>query len=216
MLLISTLLGAIRVFDGLIDPFIGALIDKLETRFGKYRPLMIAGNAILALSYLLIFSTHLLPETARIVFLVIALLIHKVGFSLQNSVTKAAQTVLTNDPKQRPVYAIFDTIYNYGVYGGGQIFVASYLMIKYGGEFSMDFFREFIGIGMTISAVLTILAVIGIWTKDRKEFFGLGEETVETKGFREYWKVIKGNRPLIMLTISAAADKIASQTGTNP
>lgn len=211
VLLISTILGAIRIFDGLIDPPIGALIDKLETRFGKYRPLMIAGNAIMALSYLLIFSTHTLPEGARVAFLVVALLINKVGFSLQNSVTKAAQTVLTNDPKQRPVYTIFDSIYNFGVYGGGQIFVASYLFVKHG-DFTMSFFKEFITIGMIISAVLTIFAVIGISAKDRKEFYGLGEETVETKGFREYWKVIKGNRPLIMLTIAAAADKVASQT----
>lgn len=211
VLLVSTLLGAIRVFDGLIDPFIGALIDRLETRFGKYRPLMIAGNLILALSYLLIFSTHQLPEAARIAFLVVALLVHKVGYSLQNSVTKAGQTVMTNDPKQRPLYTIFDSVYNSVVYGGGQILVASVLIARHG-DFTLGLFEELIPLAIGVSFLLTVLAVIGIAKKDRTEFFGLGEDTVTTRGFREYWKVIKGNRPLLLLTASAAADKVASQT----
>lgn len=211
VLLVSTLLGAIRVFDGLIDPFIGALIDRLETRWGKYRPLMLAGNLILALSYLLIFSTHQLPEAARIAFLVVALLVHKVGYSLQNSVTKAGQTVMTNDPRQRPLYTVFDSVYNAVVYGGGQILVASYLVVKHG-DFTLALFEELVPLAIGVSFALTVLAVIGISKKDRKEFFGLGADTVTTRGFREYWSVIKGNRPLLLLTASAAADKVASQT----
>jgi Na+/melibiose symporter-like transporter len=211
VLLVSTLLGAIRVFDGLIDPFIGALIDRLESRWGKYRPLMIAGNLILALSYLMIFSTHQLPDAARIAFLVVALLVHKVGYSLQNSVTKAGQTVMTNDPKQRPLYTIFDSIYNAVVYGGGQVLVASVLIARHG-DFTLELFAELIPLAVAVSFALTVLAVVGIWKKDRTEYFGLGEETVSTRGFREYWSVIKGNRPLLLLTASAAADKVASQT----
>lgn len=211
VMVVSVLLGAIRVFDGLIDPYIGAFIDRLETIFGKYRPLMIAGNLILALSYLMIYSTHLLPEWLRVVFLIIALLVHKVGYSLQNSVTKAGQTVLTNDPKQRPLFTLFDTLYNFGVFSGGLIFVSTYLVGKHGG-FTMDLFVELVAYAVTVSFALTLLAVFGIAPKDRKEYYGLGEDTVVTSGFRDYWGVIRRNRPLLLLTASAAADKIASQT----
>ena len=67
----------------------------------------------------------------------------------------------------------------------------------------LSFFQElFLGV-VVISAVLGILAIIGIWEKDNKKYFGLGEKTQETK-LKDYWKVIKGNKPLQVLSISAA------------
>ena len=35
---ISQIMGYIRIFDGVIDPAIGIIIDKTDTKFGKYRP----------------------------------------------------------------------------------------------------------------------------------------------------------------------------------
>ena len=89
LLFISQLLGFVRIFDGVIDPLIGVFIDKTETRFGKYRPLIILGNIITIISFIILFTTHLLPEGIRVVVLIAALLLHKIGYSLQASVTKA-------------------------------------------------------------------------------------------------------------------------------
>ncbi|WP_010677489.1 MFS transporter [Bacillus timonensis] len=209
VVLVGTLLGFARFFDGLIDPSIGWIIDKTESKFGKFRPLMVIGNIVTALSVVLIFITHLMPEPARIAFIIFALVVHKIGYSLQTSVTKAAQTVLTNDPKQRPLYMIFDGVYNAIVFTGGQIYVASYLIKKYG-DFTLPLFTELVITVIILSAILTTLAVIGISSKDRKEYYGLGEDTVETSSIREYWKVIKGNRQLQLLTLSASTDKLAT------
>lgn len=206
-LLIATVMGAIRFFDGAIDPAIGAFIDRLETRFGKYRPIMLLGNVISILSYLILFTTHMWPFVARIAVLVVALIVHKIGYSFQASVTKAGQTVLTNDPKQRPLFAVFDGVFNIGVFTGGQIFISSVLIPKHGG-FNEAFFKEMILIAMTLSFILAILAIIGISGKDKKEYFGLGDATVKTS-FKDYWKVVKGNRPLQMLCLSASMDKLA-------
>ncbi|RLL42903.1 glucuronide permease [Oceanobacillus piezotolerans] len=212
VVLVSTLLGAARVFDGLIDPAIGYIIDRTETKFGKFRPLIVSGNFIIALSILMIFMTHLLPEGFRLIFIVLALVVHKIGYSLQTSATKAGQTVLTNDPKQRPLYMAFDGVYNVFVFTVGQFYVANYLVAKYG-DFTMSLFIELIATVMILSTIFTVLAVIGISSKDRKEFYGLGEDTVETTSFREYWQVIKGNRQLQLLTISASMDKLGHSLG---
>lgn len=208
LLLVSSLMGGIRFFDGAIDPFIGVLIDKTESKFGKYRPIIILGNIITAISYVMVFSTHLMPQSAALVMLVASLLVHKIGYSLQASVTKAGQTVLTNDPQQRPLFAVFDGIFNIGVFTGGQIFISNYLQPKHGG-FTLPFFTELSIIVILASFTLAVLASIGIAAKDRKEFFGLGDATVETKGFKDYWQVIKKNRPLQMLCLSASLDKLA-------
>ncbi len=51
-LFVSQLMGYIRIFDGFIDPTIGVIIDKTDTKFGKYRPILILGNIITAASLL--------------------------------------------------------------------------------------------------------------------------------------------------------------------
>ncbi|RDW21897.1 glucuronide permease [Oceanobacillus arenosus] len=212
VVLVSTLLGAARLFDGLIDPTIGYIIDKTETKFGKFRPIIVIGNIITILSVVLIFTTHLLPEGFRLIFIIFALVVHKIGYSLQTSATKAGQTVLTNDPKQRPLYMAFDGVYNIFVFTVGQFYVANYLVAKYG-NFTMSLFIELVATAVILSTIFTILAVIGISSKDKKEYYGLGEETVETKSLRDYWRVIKGNRQLQLLTISASMDKLGNTLG---
>lgn len=208
-LFISQILGYIRIFDGVIDPALGMFIDKTETKFGKYRPLMLLGNFITILSFSVLFTTHLLPESARLIVLIIALLVHKIGYSLQASVTKAGQSVLTNDPKQRPMFNISDGIFMILVFTGGQIFVSNYLSPKYGG-FTLGFFQELAVTVVIISLVLCILAAIGIAGKDQKKYFGLGEKTKETT-LKDYGHILKGNRPLQILSMAAAFVKFVVQ-----
>src|SRR5690554_3997597 len=59
---VTTIMTAMRIFDGITDPIIGFIIDKTESRLGKFRPYMVLGNVILALStFLMHKTTHLMP-----------------------------------------------------------------------------------------------------------------------------------------------------------
>ncbi|MGP6139058.1 MULTISPECIES: MFS transporter [unclassified Jeotgalibaca] len=211
-LLVSNLLGAARLFDGLIDPTIGVVMDRFNTRWGKFRPLMLISNIGLILSFLLLFSTHRFTGVTQTVLFLVALVFHKIVYSFQQTVTKAAQPALTNDPTQRPLFSIYDTVFSsIGVFALGQVIVSNFLAPRHGGEFNTAFFTEFLGGVMVISAVLTVLAIIGISRKDRTEYFGLGEETVETKSLKDYWSVIKGNTPLQVLALSGGIMKFNAQ-----
>lgn len=211
-LLVSNLLGAARLFDGIIDPAIGVVMDRFNTRWGKYRPLMVVSNIGLVLSFLLLFSTHRFTGAAQTTIFLIALVFHKIVYSFQQTVTKAAQPALTNDPSQRPLFSVYDTVFSsIGVFAMGQVVVSNFLAPRHGGEFNTAFFTEFLGGVMILSAVLTTLAVIGISRKDRIEYFGLGEDTVETKSLKDYWSVIKGNTPLQVLAISGGLMKFIAQ-----
>lgn len=57
-LVVSQLLGAIRLFDGIIDPGVGIIMDKIDTRWGRFRPIILVSNIGLILSFLLLFNTH--------------------------------------------------------------------------------------------------------------------------------------------------------------
>ena len=208
-LFVSQIMGYIRIFDGVIDPAIGVLIDKTDTKFGKYRPIMVLGNIITVISFLVLFNIHVLGEGMKIPIFLLALVVHKIGYSLQATVTKAGQAALTSDPKQRPIFNIVDGWVTTLLFTGGQIVVANFLAPKYGG-FTPEFFKVFIPGVMVISAILGILAVIGIAEKDNKQYFGIGEKTTKTS-FKDYWAIVKGNRPLQMLTMAAAFVKFNAQ-----
>lgn len=215
VVVISTILTFMRIFDGITDPIIGFIIDKLESKFGKFRPMMFIGNIIMAASIITMYAvTHQLPQSAQFLFFIIIYAIYIIGYTMQTACTKAGQTVLTNNPKQRPLFSVFDATYNIGVFTGGQIFVASYLISKHG-DFNNALFTELNTYAIVLSGIFTVLAIIALWTKDRKEFFGLAEQSVQTK-FRDYVPILKGNRPLQMLVIAASSDKLAGMVLRQP
>jgi|SRR5690606_4359439 len=208
VVVVSTILMAMRIFDGITDPIVGFMVDKTEGKFGKFRPYMVIGNIILAVSILVMYNvTHLIPESFRLLFFILIYAVHIIGYTCQTSVTKAAQTVLTNDPKQRPLFAIFDGIYNTLIFTGGQVYVASYLVKKHG-DFNMALFTELNTLAIILAGVFTVLAAIGLSSKDKKEYFGLAEDTVETK-FRDFWPILKNNKPLLKLITAVTVDKLA-------
>lgn len=61
-----------------------------------------------------------------------------------------------------------------------------------------------------VMTLITLLAIAGIWSKDRTEFFGLGKKQVIK--FRDFLPIIQKNRPLQMLILAASTDKLANTT----
>ena len=199
-----------RIWDGVTDPFIGYVVDKTNGKFGKNRPFMIIGNVILAvMSFILFHVTHLLPENVavRYAFFIICAAIYYIGYTFQCVVTKSAQTCLTNDPKQRPLFSVFDAVYNTILFTVMAIFGAN-LGAKYGTYEDLGVFHELWLLVVITSAIFTLIAVISIAPKDRAEFFGTGE--VVRVRLRDYWDTIKNNRAIQMLIVSASTDKLAT------
>lgn len=204
-----------RIWDGVTDPFIGFVVDKTNGRFGKNRPFMVIGNVILLVtSFILFHVTHLLPNQMplRFGFFIVISAIYYVGYTFQCVVTKSAQTCLTNDPKQRPLFTCFDAVYNTALFSGFAIIGAN-LSSKFGGYGTIEFFNAMWIIVAIASAVCTCIAVISIAPKDRSEFFGTGKAV--KLGLKDYWDTLAHNRAIQMLVISASSDKLASSAKTS-
>jgi len=210
--LVSGLIAVMVIVDGVTDPFIGWLIDRCGSKFGKFRPFMVAGNLIMALSLVLMYISRNL-DAGRLVLFVVAYTVFVIGYSCQFCCTRAAQSVLTNDPKQRPLFSAFDMVLNVILYVGVTFGVSNYLVPKHGG-FTDAMFDEFFLYTAIIAAVCTLLAIIGIWQKDRKEFFGAGEKSPAIK-LRAVFEILRGNRNIRMLMISSGTDKLFSNITQN-
>lgn len=94
-------------------------------------------------------------------------------------------------------------------------FVAPILRANVADYSSADFYRVLTPIGVVISIVLTLLAVIGIWEKDQPKYFGVGGEKQEKVKVSEYIEIIKNNKPMQRLMIAGAGCKLALSIATN-
>ncbi len=201
---------SMRIFDGITDPIIGYMIDKTDGKFGKFRPFMVMGNIVIVLSFIAIFwCPASLSETGRYIYTTIFYILYILGYTFQTAVTKAAQPILTNDPKQRPVFSMFDATYNAILMAVSPLIINTFMAPHYAESINDPMlWRHASLIFAAASLAFTTLAVIGIWEKDRTEFFGYGKNGERVR-LSDCWKVLKDNQPLQMLIIGASTDKLA-------
>lgn len=214
----SVMVTGMRVFDAITDPIIGALMDRTNGKLGKFRPFMVIGNVIMAVSTIILYMiTPSIPadmQWLRYVAFILLYAVWVIGYTFQTSVTRSGQTVLTNDPKQRPLFTIFNTIGSMAGMGLMQ-FLAPIVRANVADYSSADFYAFLTPIGIVISIVLTILAIIGIWEKDNPKYFGIGGEKQEKTKISEYIEIIKNNSPMQRLMVAGAGCKLALSIATN-
>ncbi len=236
----SLMVTVMRVCDAVTDPIIGAMMDRTSTPIGKFRPFMIIGSAIMAVSVIALYIlTPFIPESMmwlRYVAFVVIYFIWVIGYTFQTSVTRAGQTVLTNDPNQRPMFTIFNTIGSLLGMGVMQFLIpqvkAAFDVYKVdaAGNFILDeagkkildvsgianpvVWRIITPVGIVISVALTALAIIGIAAKDKPEFYGIGGAQEKVK-LSEYVEIIKNNKPMQRLMVAGGGCKLALAIATN-
>ena len=214
----SIMVTVMRLFDAVTDPIIGALMDKTNGKFGKFRPFMVIGNVIMAISVIILYMvTPMIPKTmmwARYTAFTFLYAVWVIGYTFQTSVTRAAQPVLTSDPKQRPLFTVFNTIGSLAGMGVMQFVGPIMAGSGFAGDYNATWFAIMTPIGIVVSIVLTILAIIGIWAKDNDKYFGLGGKQEQVK-VSEYVQIIKKNKPLQKLMIAGGGCKLALSIATN-
>lgn len=213
----GTITTVMRMWDGVTDPFIGYIIDKTNTKFGKNRPFIIIGNIILFIFSGLIFNLiPEIPESIRFVVYIVLYMFYIIGYTCQCVVTKSAQSCLTNDPKQRPVFSMFDAAFVTIIFAILPVYITGTLMPKYGGAEAFatkGFYVDLWLLCGVLSFIFACLAVFALRRKDREEFYGTG--VVVKVGFKDYWDVLKNNKAIQMLVISASSDKLTSSMMSN-
>ncbi|MBR7186906.1 MAG: MFS transporter [Clostridia bacterium] len=249
-----------RVFDAITDPILGGLMDRTRSRFGKFRPYMVIGNVLLALSLLLMMIVFQGVGAAwvRWVVYIVSYVIYVIGYTCQCAVTKAGQTCLTNDPKQRSQFVIWNMVGMIGsivlvnVMAGGVLtnpaICAKGLLVYesaegmtyaeliaefatrgivytgpaldptlsyaylYGAGYGMQFYYIMVPFVIIVSAIYTVMAIAAISSKDNPKYWGVETEPAK---LRDYANILKGNKEIRWLVLSAGLNKLASTVATS-
>lgn len=210
---VSLILTGTRVFDAITDPICGFISDRINTKYGRFRPLLLIGWLIMAASTLIMFHVGRGEGAAGILIFTALYMIYIIGYTITNVTLKSAITVMTNDPKQRPLIGRFNSFYTLTLSTVFMIFMSRVLVPKFG-AINIDAIKALNVIAVALSGIITILVLIAISEHDTPENISkLSAST--TPALKDIISTIKGNRPLQMLIIAGATDKLAQQTANN-
>ena len=208
--LVGGIATGMRVFDAITDPIVGALIDRTDGKFGKYRPYMVAGSLLMNVSMIFIFfCPGSLSAVGKLAYIIFWYAVYVMGYTCQTCVTKGGQTALTSDPSQRPLFTIFDGIASSLVNAGLALFLTTILAPKYdGGLLNPALWKSVVLIAVVVQVIFTVLAIIGISEKDQTKYFGLGNGVVTKLSLKEIVSIVVENKGLRFLMISANTEKV--------
>ena len=81
---IGIMLTLFGIFDAVIDPFVGAIVDNTKTKWGKFKPWILIGMIGTAALTVLMFHNFNMDETSHIVLLAVTYLLFSIFFSLND------------------------------------------------------------------------------------------------------------------------------------
>ena len=97
----GALMGFARVFDGGVDFAMGAVADRTQTRWGKFRPYLLWMCVPLAVVFILTFTTPSMSDTSKIIYAWITYNLLMIFYTAINIPYSALSGVMTDDPLDR-------------------------------------------------------------------------------------------------------------------
>lgn len=201
-----------RMMDAVTDPIIGLLTDRISTRIGRARPLAILGYFITSASILLMFV--ICPGKGNVIVFVLIYLLYVIGYTLFTVGNQMFGPIITNDPKQRPAFARWTSVYTTVLSSCINIVLAATLMPRHNYKMGLPLFRELAVIVLIVAGILLAISItaITIAKVDRPETYANVKK--EKIGFKDMVSLLVHNRPMQMYTVAAASDKLAMQTAS--
>ena len=197
--LIGTVLAIGRLFDAITDPIIGNFSDNFRSRWGRRRPLIIAGALLTGPLLLAMFCfPRGLSVEAYGIYFAVAMLLFYPAFTLFSVPLKGFQFELTKDYHERTrVAATVALLMPVGGIAASWLFAAT----------ELDIFEDSIeGARYTAAGVMIVIVCLGMLPA----IFGKEKEYAVAQTQRKVKilpniKSLLQNRPLVLLSIAGLA-----------
>ncbi|MDP1442121.1 MFS transporter [Priestia megaterium] len=186
----------VRMLDAVLDPLIGTIVDRTNTKYGRFRPYLLYGAVPFAVLAILCFTTPEFSDVGKIVYAYITYILLSIIYSTINVPYSALTAAITQDNKEVVSLTSIRMLFSNG---GGMI-------VSFCVPFLASIFTKTTGntatgwqITMTImgiaGAILLILSFLN--TKERIQ---ISEEESKV-GFKDIFTQLRVNRPLVIVCL---------------
>lgn len=111
--IVGTMFLVTRIWDAFVDPVVGVVADRTESKWGKFRPFLLWLAIPFGVIGILTFTTPDLQPTAKIVYAFVTYSLMMVVYSAINVPYASLLGVMSPDPKDRNVLSTFRMAFAY-------------------------------------------------------------------------------------------------------
>lgn len=190
---VGTLFFVARVWDAVNDPIMGLIVDKTRTRWGKFRPYIIATPIFIAVSTILLFTVPDISMTGQIVYAYVTYIIWGMIYTINDIPIWGLSSAITKDIQQRKNHVSFLTVFQMIGNALPGVIGASLLVMLGGSNIGSSYMK----LAMLIAVVGAIGMVITFFTT--KERVELPKE--EDLGFFKIVKAAFSNKIMLVFFI---------------
>lgn len=115
---VGTMMLVTRIVDAVSDPVMGALADRTQTRWGKYRPYLLLGIIPMVAAGVLAFTIPDVSDSGKLVWAYLTYIFMMLAYTFINVPYGALLGVVTADSQQRTQLTSFRFI---GAFSGGSL-----------------------------------------------------------------------------------------------
>lgn len=207
--IIGIMLTLFGVFDAIIDPFVGAIVDNTKTRWGKFKPWIFIGMIGTAVLTVLMFHNFDMDETSHIILLAITYLLFSIFFSLNDISYWSLMPAISKDQKVREGVGAFARICaNVGMFAMVLIYLSVPDLFSVLGLNARDSYFIFAIIVAIIMIVFQSITLIGV-KEDRTNL-----EKTDRTTIKDLFRALFKNDQLLVTAISMALFMIGYCTTT--
>ena len=206
---IGIVLTCFGVFDAIIDPFVGAIVDNTKTRWGKFKPWILIGMIGTGILTVLMFHNFIMDETSHIIFLAITYLLFSIFFSLNDIAYWSLMPAISKDQTVREGVGAFARICaNVGMFAMVLIYLNVPSMFPFLGSNDRDIYFGFAIIVAIIMWAFQSITLIGV--KEDRSYIEAAEHTT----LKDLWHALVGNDQLMVTAVSMVLFMIGYCTTT--
>lgn len=107
---ITVIMVCARIFDAVSDPFVGVLIDNTRTKWGKFKPWIIAGALVSSVLMIMLFADFSLSDGTYIVYFLIIYVLWGISFTANDVSYWSLLPALSQSQHQREKIGSFARI----------------------------------------------------------------------------------------------------------
>lgn len=193
---VSIVIVAGRILDAVIDPFVGVLVDNTRSRWGKFKPWIVAGILLSSGLTVMLFAPWDIGDVAYILVFTVVYIAWSAAFAANDISYWSMLPALTQSQREREKIGSFARIC--ASIGTFAIVVAIIPVSSAIGEATGDLTSSFFWVALVISVVMVVLQLVQVLlTKE--------DPAVVTQShtrFRELITVIFRNDQLLAVAIA--------------
>ncbi len=197
------------LIDAITDPLMASFFDRFESKYGKFKPIIAVGGIVTVVPGLVIFffpAQTTMPNWLAFTILTAMYVLIVIGTTILRTTARAGQSIITQDPRQRPVYAIGKTVFEGVMMTTISLIITSNI---FGEMQEPKVWHYSIVITSMLITFSIIVSMLSVSNRDNPTYYNLGNEKQKISIF-EFFSIIKTSGPLKRILVATVSDTFAS------